>query len=698
MRRVALATGRSERRSVGPAAPKPRFSFCRMQLSLSKFQSSTNDGKPFMNSDLEDRASPAVGLAAALSEKAISAERVIAGVRLIVVASNSLTYAAFSDKNVTISRLAYWVIALSWVYAVFVYFFEPYRRFAVFLSAYFSSISDAAFIMLWLYATGGFYSPFYVLLYPAMVSVAFRFTARETTFASLLYSGAYFTLVLSLDQLAGHAQEILVRITYIFLTAVLGHLISREVLEQTKSKISYKEHMRVVEAAEVKFRAIAETASEAIILADGSGNLIYSNPSAQRMFGYSAEEILKRPLETLVGRTGVVGATLEIAAQKKDGSEFPAELSLGSWTAGEVTYCTVVLRDFTERKRAAQTALELMREQTLRAIAEEAEHRSTFLAEASRVLGASLDHEANLRELARLIVPTFAPRVRGAITFAMERSGRSFAQTEIAIGEELGRRAAAAVEHSRLFKEAEEAVQARDDFLSVASHELNTPLTALKLQMDMLLQQVGPEATHLRNRVVRARRQVLRITKLIGNLLDVSRISSGKLALEFEDVDFCEVLREVVERLEETRRRAGSSLQISVPGPVIGRWDRMRIDQVVSNLLTNAIKYGEGKPIEISVEKSDDVARLKICDSGIGIPPEEQPRIFDRFSRAQSVHRYGGFGLGLWIVRQIVDALGGSIEVQSKPDEGSTFLVKLPLSPEAAVPGPKSSPGLAQAP
>ncbi len=217
-----------------------------MQLSLSKFQSSTNDGKPFMNSDLEDRASPAVGLAAALSEKAISAERVIAGVRLIVVASNSLTYAAFSDKNVTISRLAYWVIALSWVYAVFVYFFEPYRRFAVFLSAYFSSISDAAFIMLWLYATGGFYSPFYVLLYPAMVSVAFRFTARETTFASLVYSAAYFALVLSLDQLAGHAQEILVRITYIFLTAVLGHLISREVLEQTKSKISYKEHMRAV--------------------------------------------------------------------------------------------------------------------------------------------------------------------------------------------------------------------------------------------------------------------------------------------------------------------------------------------------------------------------------------------------------------------------------------------------------------------
>ncbi len=483
------------------------------------------------------------------------------------------------------------------------------------------------------------------------------------------------------------------------------------------------------------------------------------------MFGYSAAEMVKLPLETLIGRTGVVGTTVEIGAQKKEGAEFPAELSLGSWAAGEARYCTAVVRDITERKRAELTALELMREQTRRAIAEEAEHRSTFLAEASRILGASLDHEANLRELARLVVPTFAdrcaidlienngpvkrithcaidssthvlveqgsqfrpigeelthlldsgraslstratslvvpmiaPRVRGAITFAMERSERSFAQAEIAIGEELGRRATAAVEHSRLFKEAEEAVQARDDFLSVASHELNTPLTALQLQMDLIVKQVKPEATPLQNRVVRARRQVLRITKLIGNLLDVSRISSGRLALEFEDVDFCEVLREVVERLEETRRRAGSSLQISVPGAVIGRWDRMRIDQVVSNLLINAIKYGKGNPIEISVEKSGEVARLKVRDSGIGIAPEEQAGIFDRFSRAHSAQRYGGFGLGLWIVRQIVDALGGSIEVQSKPGEGSTFLVKLPLSPEAAVPGPKSSPGLAQAP
>src|SRR5260370_42589492 len=143
-----------------------------MGFSLSKFQSPTNDGKPFMSSDRDRQASPAVGLAEALSQKAISAERVIAGVRLIVIASNSLIYATMSDKSVTSPRLAYWVMALSWVYAVFVYFFEPYRRFAVFLSAYFSSITDAAFIMLSLYATGALYFPALGFLHFARVSLS----------------------------------------------------------------------------------------------------------------------------------------------------------------------------------------------------------------------------------------------------------------------------------------------------------------------------------------------------------------------------------------------------------------------------------------------------------------------------------------------------------------------------------------------
>ncbi len=706
--------------------------------------------------------SPPVGLQEALSEKTFTAERVIAGIRLVVIGANTLIYTLFTDKSGTVPRLAYAVILLSWIYGLYVYIREPYRRHPVFLSAYFTTITDAAFIMLWLFATGGFYSSFYVLLYPAMVSVAFRFTAKETTFAALVYSGAYFALLLGLGQIAGHGQEALVRITYTFLMAALGHLISREVLAQTKSKITYKEHIKAVEAAEVKFRALAETANDAIISADSSGAIMYSNPSARRMFGYSAQEMVGKSLSELVGKTGAVGKTIEVRGKRKDGDEFPAELSLAGWRAGEAQYHAAIIRDVVERKKAQQTALDLVREQTLRASAEEAEQRSAFLAEASRVLGASLEHEAGLRNLVRLVVPTFSdscsidlieekgevrrvaraasvcgaralldeePDLRpvgndlaavletgrvlllpdaggkasqtatgdpggsssltvpvsghaiyGAITFAMDRSSRHFKPSDVAVGEELGRRVAVAVEHSRLFTNAQEAIRARDDFLSVASHELNTPLTALQLHMDILQQHAREESSKVLNRIEHVRRQVLRLTKLIRNLLDVSRITSGKLALEYEDVDLSEVVRDAVERSEEAGRRAGSAIEVSAHVPVIGRWDRMRIDQVVSNLLTNAIKYGEAKPIDISVESFGDVARLSVRDRGMGIPPEEQSKIFERFSRTLSAQRYGGFGLGLWIVHQIVSALGGTIEVSSRPGEGATFVVELPLS------------------
>ncbi len=717
-----------------------------------------------------DRPEPSsIDLEEALSEKTFNAERLISGLRLLVVGANTAIYLAFTDKSLSIPWLAYAVIALSWIYSLYEYFFEPYRRHPVFLSAYFSAVTDAAFIILWLYATGGFQSSFYVLLYPAMVSVAFRFTARETVFAALVYSGAYFGLLVALDQVAGHEEAILVRTTYVLLTAILGHLISREVLEQTKRKITYKEHVKAVEEAEVKFRALAETANDAIISADSFGAIIYSNPSARRVFGYTAEELAAASLSDLIGPSGVVGKTVEISARRKDGGEFPAELSLAGWRWSEAPYRTAVVRDITERKRSEQTALELMREQTLRAIAEEAEHRAAFLAEASRILGSSLDHEAGLRQLARLVVPTFADhcaidliesdgslkrvtdcridpsskvlveegphsrpigeelaallesgravlrptppatrspagglavagaasvltvpmiaqRAHGVMIFAMAGSGREFHPTEIAFAEGLGGRAAVAVEHSRLFRDAQEAIRARDDFLSVASHELNTPLTALQLQMDLLQQQTRNEGKLL-NRVELARRQVMRLTKLIRNLLDVSRISSGKLVLEFENVDLCEVVCDAVERTEETRRRAGSPLQVSAVGPVVGRWDRMRVEQVVLNLLTNAIKYGEGKPIEVSVENAGEFARLKVRDWGMGIPPEEQSLIFERFTRAHSAQRYGGFGLGLWIVHQVVAALGGNVEVESHPGEGSTFTVELPISePQAREP------------
>jgi PAS domain S-box-containing protein len=277
-------------------------------------------------------------------------------------------------------------------------------------------------------------------------------------------------------------------------------------------------------------------------------------------------------------------------------------------------------------------------------------------------------------------------RILGAITLASSESGRRFGPEDLAFAEDLAARASVAIENARLYREAREAVRARDEFLSIASHELKTPLTTLQLQIQGLVRKIGsatrdPMLELLGPRLSTAERQVERLTGLINNLLDISRITAGRLDLDLETVDLTNVVRDAAARSREDLARAGCALDLQTDGPCIGRWDRLRVEQVVGNLLSNAIKYGAGHPIEMSVSGDSEAARFTIRDHGIGIPPEDQARIFERFERAVSDRHYGGLGLGLWIVRQIVDAFGGTIQVDSGPGRGSTFHVVLPKAP-----------------
>jgi signal transduction histidine kinase len=179
-------------------------------------------------------------------------------------------------------------------------------------------------------------------------------------------------------------------------------------------------------------------------------------------------------------------------------------------------------------------------------------------------------------------------------------------------------------------------------------------------------------------------RQSGRLTHLIHDLLDVSRIHSGRLPLRLEEVDLCAAVRDIVEQSREDLARARCPAVIHAARPVIGRWDRQRLEQVVSNLMSNAIKFGSGRPIEITVVESGGVARLVIQDHGTGIDPERLPYIFEKFERGVSTLNYGGFGLGLYITRSIAEALGGDVGVQSTVGIGSTFTVELPCRPQAA--------------
>jgi PAS domain S-box-containing protein len=236
--------------------------------------------------------------------------------------------------------------------------------------------------------------------------------------------------------------------------------------------------------------------------------------------------------------------------------------------------------------------------------------------------------------------------------------------------------------------ELREAVRVRDEFLQIASHELNTPLTPLTLKLSSLQRladsgTLSPDA--VRGHVEVARRQVRRLGGLIRDLLDVTRLSRGRLQLSLADASLSDLVAAVAERCAAEAQRSGCRVDLAIAPEVTGHWDGGRLEQVVENLLGNAFKYGQGRPIHVEVKRDGASAVLVVRDEGIGIEAEALPRIFDKFERAASARHHGGLGLGLYIVKQIVDGHGGSIRATSEPGHGATFEVRLPLR---AVPRP----------
>jgi PAS domain S-box-containing protein len=252
--------------------------------------------------------------------------------------------------------------------------------------------------------------------------------------------------------------------------------------------------------------------------------------------------------------------------------------------------------------------------------------------------------------------------------------------------------------NAQLYREAQEAVRARDEFLSVASHELKTPLCALALSLQTLVMRANsapseaPSLQELSSKAESANQVVQRILRLMDEMLEVSRITGGRISLDLEELELAGIIEELLQRSRDELQRAGCTLQFHADDRLLGNWDRLRIEQIVSNLLSNAMKYGRGRPIEVGLTGTPNAASLTVRDWGIGIPVEEQARIFERFERAVTARIYTGFGLGLWIVRQIVDALGGSIHVQSQPGRGALFTVSIPRDPISAVQSQFQSP------
>jgi signal transduction histidine kinase len=233
-------------------------------------------------------------------------------------------------------------------------------------------------------------------------------------------------------------------------------------------------------------------------------------------------------------------------------------------------------------------------------------------------------------------------------------------------------------------RELERKLRAHDEFSSMLSHELRNLLAPIVIEAEYLLQ----AARHSENsalpvdwlgaRLEGFCRRLRKFVDLFNRIMDASRVTSGRMNLELEQVDLSEIVRDVCAGFEREATSARSSLRVDVPSSVTGLWDRQRLEQICTNLVSNAVRYGAGHPIEVYVRAEPQWAELLVRDHGIGIAAGDQQRIFERFERAGQGRNTGGFGIGLWIVRENCRAMGGSVEVQSGVGMGSTFTVRLP--------------------
>jgi signal transduction histidine kinase len=275
-----------------------------------------------------------------------------------------------------------------------------------------------------------------------------------------------------------------------------------------------------------------------------------------------------------------------------------------------------------------------------------------------------------------------AGRTLGALRLTRPRSS-GFDTADLALAEDVAGRAALAIEIARAYRKTEEAIRARDECLSVASHELRTPLATLQATTEALLAGAHggvPSASPLAAPLHSIARQVARLSRLANQILDTIALETTGIDLARTDVDLASVAADVVARVNSIPRPPGE-VMLAAPCAVRGLWDRARLEQVVETLVSNALRFGGGKPIAIRVGRREDRALLTVEDHGLGIPSERLGSLFARFERAGAARSIGGLGLGLHLGRAIVGLHGGTMRVESVVGRGTTFFVELPLSP-----------------
>ncbi|MFL6621314.1 MAG: CHASE domain-containing protein [Sulfurifustaceae bacterium] len=477
-------------------------------------------------------------------------------------------------------------------------------------------------------------------------------------------------------------------------------------------------------------RFLLESMSDGVCVVDESGVIQYTNPAEDRMFGYAPGELIGQQVSVLNNyppeeNRRVVRAVIaalhaegmwrgEFQNKKKDGAPFITAARITTIDVAGRKYFLSVLQDISERVRAERALRES--EMRFRQIADQtpqmiwmsgADGRWTYFNRSwLDFTGRSSDQElgcgwlegvhpderdgceraftAVLRAHDEFSIEYRLRRHDGAYRWIVCKGVPRFTEP----GEFVGFIASCVdiTDHKEFEQRLQEAIKARDTFLSVISHELRTPLTSLKLQAQIRRKRLEAgqadafTADKLAKMIETDNRQIDRLTQLVDDMLDISRINSDRFPMHLERADLCALAKEVTDRLGSRFEAARCPVRVECATPVQGNWDHFRLEQVLVNLLTNATKYGAGKPIDVTVRAAGGRAVLEVRDRGIGIAASDQQRIFERYERVTGGDKIAGLGLGLFIVRRIVEAHGGTVRVKSEPGAGSTFIVELPLT------------------
>ncbi|MEA3201324.1 MAG: hypothetical protein QOE90_2752 [Thermoplasmata archaeon] len=526
-------------------------------------------------------------------EKAYAAERALAGLRFAIILLNSLVYAFLMPKDGTSPALAYAVIVLANAYGIGVVAFQPYKRFPVLASSYFTTALDAVFISVWLAVTGGLHSPFYPLWLVSTTAVAFRYGWLETLFAAAVYCASDLLMITLLGSAGGHASDLVVREAYIMFTAAAGALFARESVRQTEEKIEMRRLADALRESEERFRRLSDATFEGVAIHE-DGTILEANAAFARLFGYGPDEVagltafdIVAPEDHETIRHRIASrddAPYEVKGRRRDGTRFDAEITARDLPHEGRSVRVVAIRDVSERSTAQR-----------------------------------------LRELDAM----------------------------------------------------------KTQFINNAAHELGTPLTPIKLQAHLLRSDSGLSDKQRRSVDV-LNRNVEHLSLMVRDLLDASRVQTGKLSMNPAEVDVPLAVAQAVESFAEAARLAGVKLEARAEPGLRVRADAARVAQVLLNLVGNAIKFTPaGGRIEVSARREGNEVVVRVADTGAGLSRDQIERLFRPFSQVhdRAGQSRSGTGLGLYISRGIVEQHGGRIWAASDGlGMGSTFAFALPAA------------------